>query len=90
MARRRLQWYIVKIERISGWLLIPVVVTFLLTGYASCGSLGVERWLDSEAAFQVHRVMDQPLVVLFLVHVLTAGYLSMRRWGWIGKKNKTT
>ena len=35
------------------------------------------------------RAVIPPLVIAFLIHVAGAGYLSMKRWGWI-KRRKTS
>ena len=90
MSRRNLNWYLLKIERISGWLLAPLILLYLCTGYATAGRYGFERLLDGDAAYAVHQFMDRPLLVLFLAHLLTAGYFSFRRWGWLGRRNKWT
>ena len=90
MPKRKLAYYVRKTERLTGWLLVPVILLYLITGYATAGRLGVDRVLAPDAAYQVHQVLDRPLMILFLLHVLTAGYFSFRRWGWIGRRNNPT
>jgi len=79
-------YYAIKLLRLSGWLLLPVMVLYVLTGFALCGKLGFEKLMDVQAALAIHQVFDWPLVALFVLHGLTAMYLSFRRWGWIRRR----
>lgn len=79
----RWNWLCLKAVRWSGWLLLPLVVAFLVTGYAMSGRYGVGRWMDEQGALAWHKLLHLPLLFLFLVHALPAVYLALRRWGWI-------
>jgi len=72
-----------KIVRWSGWLLLPLVLAFLTTGYIMDGRYGFAKLLDAETALTLHRLFHLPLMVLVLAHVAPAVYLAMQRWGWI-------
>ena len=72
-----------KLIRWSGWLLLPVVAGFLVTGYAMTGQHGFNRLLDEETALTFHRMLHLPLIVLVVAHVVPAVYLAFQRWGWI-------
>ena len=39
----RLNYYLVKIARVSGWLLFVLVLIYIVTGFALCGDLGFEK-----------------------------------------------
>jgi len=69
-----------KAVRWSGWLLLPLVIGFLITGYLISGTL---RGLDERSALALHKLLHLPLIALLLVHVLPALYLALQRWGWI-------
>ncbi len=79
---RNTHYYLLKLARISGWLLLPLVITYILTGFAISGELGMNRWMHAETARGVHRTFEWPLVVLFVAHAATTAYFAMRRWGW--------
>jgi len=83
MARRRVAYYLVKVTRISGWLLMGVVLVCIVSGLSMCGQLGFETLMSARLALALHKVFVWPLIVLFLVHALTSVYLALRRWGWI-------
>jgi hypothetical protein len=87
MPRHNLHYYLIKAARLSGWLLLPVMVLYIGTGFVLCGKLGFERLFDSQTALAIHRVFDWPLVAVFAVHVSITTYCAMRRWGWIKKRN---
>ncbi len=73
----------VKILRWSGWLLLPLVLAFLLTGYIMDGRYGFGRLLDEKSALTFHRLLHLPLIILVVAHVVPAVYLAFQRWGWI-------
>ncbi len=72
-----------KIIRWSGWLLLPLLAGFLVTGYAMTGQHGFNRLLDEKNALTIHRMLHLPLIVLVVAHVVPAVYLAFQRWGWI-------
>jgi hypothetical protein len=75
--------FCLKLVRWSGWLLLPLICLFLLTGYIMDGRYGLSRLLDEKSALAFHRMLHIPLVVLVLAHSLPAMYLAVQRWGWI-------
>jgi hypothetical protein len=72
-----------KILRWSGWLLLPLLLAFLLTGYIMGGCYGFGKLLDEQSALTFHRLLHLPLIVLVVAHVVPAVYLAFQRWGWI-------
>jgi len=83
MKRRKRTYYILKIGRFSGYCLFFLMLLFVVTGFALCGKLGVERLVSPRDALVIHQLFDWPLVGVFLLHSLAAFYISMRRWRWI-------
>ena len=65
------------------WLLLPLILLFLLTGYILDGRFGLSRLLDTNSALTFHRMLHVPLIVLVLAHSLPAAYLAIQRWGWM-------
>ena len=76
-------YYLLKIARLSGWFLLPLMIIYIGTGFALCGMLGFSRWMDLQTALVIHRIFDWPLVVAFVLHASITTYFAMRRWGWI-------
>ena len=79
----RLNAILLKLVRWSGWLLVPLVLCFLLTGYAISGRYGLGAWLGEQQALTLHKLFHLPLILLALGHVGPAAYLALVRWGWI-------
>jgi len=77
---------LLKMVRWSGWPLLVVIPSFMVTGYAITGEFGFGRLLDEKAALTLHRMLHWPLIVLVLVHCLPAVYLAFVRWGWIKQR----
>jgi len=87
MARRGLTYYLIKILRISGWVLFFLVAFYIFTGFSLCGKYGFNKILDVESALVIHQFFDWILIVFFLAHSLVAMYFAFRRWGWIRKRS---
>ncbi len=86
MAKKSLNFYLVKIVRVTGWILFFIMLLFIGTGFALCGKYGFSRVISPQAALTIHKIFDMPLIAFFLVHSLIGIYLALRRWGWIKKK----
>ena len=86
-SRMNILTYIcLKLVRWTGWLLLPVVLAFLATGYAMSGRYGFSRLTDEKTALTLHKLMHLPLALLVFVHVVPSVYLALLRWGWIKQR----
>jgi Ni,Fe-hydrogenase I cytochrome b subunit len=81
-----LSFICLKVVRWTGWLLLPVVLTFLLTGYAMSGRYGLSVLADEKTALTLHKLMHLPLGLLVIIHVIPSVYLAFLRWGWIKRR----
>jgi len=67
---------LVKVNRLSGWLLLIFMVIFFISGYSwrnrTLLPLQMARWMHTE--------LDLPLLFLFLVHSLTSIRFALARW----------
>ena len=72
-----------RLVRWTGWLLLPVVLAFLATGYAMSNRYGLGALASERAALTLHKLMHAPLAILVVAHVVPSLYLAMVRWGWI-------
>ncbi len=88
MAAKNRHYYLLKTARLSGWLLAPLVILFILTGFALRRELGVHTWIAANTAVVLHRIFEWPLVVCFLVHTSITSYFALRRWGWIKSRKR--
>ena len=86
MPGRTTTYYLVKLARLSGWLLFLLVLLYMVTGFSLCGEYGVERLVDARTALDIHKFFEWPLMVIFGVHSCITIYFAMRRWRWIGKR----
>ena len=75
-----------KLVRWTGWILLPVVLTFLATGYAMSGRFGLAKLADERTALTIHKFMHAPLAILIVAHVVPSVYLALVRWGWIKQR----
>jgi choline-glycine betaine transporter len=88
MPKKNIHYYLIKTARISGWLLLPLMLLYIVTGLAVLSQLKLNRLIEPNAARLVHRDWSWPLIAVFLVHSSVTIYLALRRWGWI--KIRTT
>jgi len=87
MSTRNINYYLLKLARLSGWLLLPLVVLYIVTGFVLCRKFGFHKLMSLSTARLLHQIFDWPLLVVFAVHVSLTVYFSLRRWGWIGRRN---
>lgn len=73
MNRGRL---LIKINRISAWLLLVFMILFLISGYAWWNRI----LIPLNSAKYIHVNFDVFLVFFFLVHVLISIRFSLARW----------
>jgi len=86
MPHKNLHYYLIKTARLSGWLLLGLMILYIGTGFAIRGEFGLGRLLTPEQAKVVHQDFRWPLLAVFLVHVSLTVYFALRRWGWIKSK----
>lgn len=79
-------WYVVKAVRLSGWVLLVLMIVFTATGYGLTGKYGFTRLIGKRVSEVLHYELDEVLLVVLALHVAAAAWLAMRRWGWIGRK----
>jgi len=83
MAGRNIHYYLIKTARISGWLLLPLMILYLVTGFSLCGEYELDKFIADETALEIHQIFEWPLVAIFLTHASITIYFALRRWGWI-------
>lgn len=67
---------IVKINRISAWMLLILMIIFLVSGYAWSN----RTIMSLQSARYMHTQLDLFLVFFFLVHALISIRLTLARW----------
>jgi len=92
MAKSRpFGYYVVRAVRISGWLMLPLLVLYVCTGYALAEWFGMHRLLSEKTATALHVnwKLDRLLVLLLVVHAGGAAYLALRRSRWFRTRKPT-
>jgi len=85
---RSTNFYLIKIARLTGWVLFGLMLVYIITGFALCGKLGMDKLIGIESALAIHQLFDWPLVCVFVIHSSIMIYFALRRWGWIGRRNR--
>ncbi|HRD15626.1 MAG TPA: hypothetical protein PK181_02230 [Methanothrix soehngenii] len=67
---------LVKINRLSAWILLIFMIIFLVSGYAWNNGI----LLPLRQAKHMHTELDLYLVFFFLVHVLISTKFTLARW----------
>jgi cytochrome b subunit of formate dehydrogenase len=79
-------WFVVKAVRLSGWVLLVLMIVFTVTGYGLTGKYGCTELIGKRVSEVLHYELDEVLLAVLAVHVGAALWIAMRRWGWIGRK----
>ena len=88
MAERTVNYYLMKIIRISGWLLLPLIALYIVTGLTVAGGYGFNRLINVNLANEIHKLFKWPLVTVFVMHASLTSYFAFRRWGWIKNRKR--
>jgi hypothetical protein len=88
MAARNIYYYLIKLGRLSGWLLLIMVLTYITTGYAMTSEFHLDQLIDVQAARAIHLSFGRVVLVIFLVHAAISVYFALKRWGWIQRRPK--
>ena len=67
---------LVKVNRISAWVLLILMIIFIVSGYAWWNRV----LLSLQLARQLHTELDLLLVLFFLVHSLISIHFTLARW----------
>ena len=77
---KRVQSYLVRMNRLSGWALLVLFPLLLLTGYGIAGRF---RWLSKIATAELHSKIHKFLIpiatVCFAIHSIINIYFFLRR-----------
>lgn len=87
MDKLKLQRVLIRINRISCWFLLVVVIIFLITGWAMTNRYGLNKLMNPRLALSYHNTMHYPLAIFFIIHVGISIYFASKRWK-IFKKEK--
>jgi cytochrome b subunit of formate dehydrogenase len=68
--------YLLKLNRISAWILLVFMIIFLISGYAWSN----RTIMPLQLARYLHSQLDMYLVFFFLVHVLISTRFTLARW----------
>ena len=75
---------LIQIDRICGWLLIPFMILFYISGFALVGKYSFNKLIDPNKAMMLHSVLTMPTFFCFIVHVGIRIFFTIKRW----KKNR--
>lgn len=88
--RRTVNFYLMKMNRAIVWVLLFFMIMLVITGYgltkpnliySLTGGL-IDYWV----AFNLHTLLDVPLLILLLIHVIIEIKFSFMRWGFKNQK----
>ncbi|UCH32728.1 MAG: hypothetical protein JSV05_04980 [Candidatus Bathyarchaeota archaeon] len=83
-------YYLMKVNRAIVWILLFFMILLVVTGYGltkpNLISFLTGGILDFFTASYLHTLLDVPLFVLLLVHVIVEVKFSLMRWGFKNQK----
>ena len=81
---------LIKIDRITSWILLVALIMFFMTGYTMTGKYGFNQFIDIGNAIMMHTTLCEIVIVLLGYHVLVRGYLELKRIGILGRGKDQT
>ena len=71
---------LIKISRVSAWLLLFLMILFIVTGYSITGKYYMNKLIDPDLADDIHLLFDIPIIILFIVHAGIQIYFTFKGW----------
>lgn len=71
---------LLKLQRLTGWVLLLFILAYFLTGYGMTREV-----IDPKLSLDIHTSLDLPLLAAFLVHVLIGFRFALQRRGVSGR-----
>ena len=70
---KNIHYYLIKAARISGWLLLPLTVLYIVTGFALCGEYGVSEVIrgfapQAVAVEELYSHYERPRTAILMGH----------------------
>ena len=88
--RKTLNYYLMKTNRLIVWILLPLMIVFILTGYGLTKPNTIRSLtggvLNYKTALYLHTLLDVPLFFLLAIHVIIEIKFSLMRWGFENQK----
>ena len=73
--------YLIKVNRLTGWLLLFVIPVLLFTGYGITGRYElISRMATAEDYLHIHNLFIYILIAVFAIHAVINIYFAIRRW----------
>ena len=83
---KNFNYYLMKANRIIVWILLFFMILFIVSGYGLTKPNLIHfltfGLIEYSTAFQIHRLLDVPLLVFLLIHVIIEAKFSLIRWGF--------
>jgi hypothetical protein len=77
---------LVKIDRISAWILLVLMILFFITGYSMTAEYGMNKVIGILHATQIHTGLSELVLLFFAIHAGVQIYFALLRRGVLGKK----
>jgi hypothetical protein len=88
--RKTLNYYLMRIDRVVVWILLLFMILIIVTGYGLTKPNLIYSLTGGTINFQsasyLHRVLDLPLMIFLLIHVVIETKFSLMRWGFKNQK----
>lgn len=69
--------FLYKVHRWVSWALVPLMIIVVVSGYAYVRKV---KFLQRGLAFRLHDVLDLPLILLIVAHVVLAARFELMRF----------
>ncbi len=75
--------WLIKVDRISAWILFFLFIIFIVTGYSMTREYGMNKLVGIRSAVSIHLGICELVIFFFVIHSGIRIYFALRRWGII-------
>jgi len=74
---------LLRISRISAWVLLVLIILYIITGFSMTGRYGFSKLISISTATLIHDNLCVLVIIFFLLHAGISVYFALKRWGVI-------
>lgn len=70
---------LLRISRLSAWVLLPLIIIYIITGFSMTGRYGFNKLISIRPATLLHDKLCIPLIIFFVLHTGISIYFAFKR-----------
>jgi len=79
MKKINFNFILYRCMRISGWVLLLMIIVYFISGYALVEKYGFEKLMAHKNAWYWHSIMTIPFLIALFLHIFPVFYFAIKK-----------